>query len=269
MTTPFACILGVDFSGARYAGRSTWIATGRPDAGTLAIADIRPAASLAGGGTGLHAMLAALRARLLQAEGAIVGLDFPFALPLELQRDEDWVEFAGRFTRRWPDAQSFRQACRAQSGGREFKRRCDREARTPFAAYNLRLFRQTYYGIGHVLAPLAASGRVRIAPVHDVASPSVTLVEACPASLLKRFGLYRRYKGSGPAPAGERREIIDALAAAGLQLSDPALAVAEAQTGGDALDAALAAMCAWFAAGTPEQLSPRDLGDAREARVFF
>ncbi len=269
MSAIFERFLGVDFSGARNAGKAIWIAEGSPVDGGLHIDSLRRASDLPGGGAARTAALTALRTHLAGQDNALIGLDFPFSLPGELVDVPDWAGFAQSFARRYPDPEAFRHACRRRTGGRERKRRTDRRTATPFCAYNLRLYRQTYWGIAQVLAPLCEDTQIAIVPVLDRSDASATLAETCPASSLKRLECYRPYKGREPTLATARRAILDLLKRAGLRCSDAIGNTAVADIGGDALDALIAAMTMWRVAMTPStQFSARDPVDALEARVF-
>lgn len=272
MTGPFRRLVGVDFSGARDAGNRIWIAEGSPQNGRLVLDRLHRARDLPGGGAARTPALAALRAYLADQVGALVGLDFPFGLPEALVEEPDWRAFADGFARRHADAGSFRNSCRRRSDGREWKRRTDREAKTPFAAYNLRLYRQTYWGIAGVLAPLLAADRtdrVAIAPVLMRPGASVTLAEVCPASSLKRLGCYGPYKGYGGRRRMAREAILGRLVLEGLSVNGEMAEIIAADIGGDALDAVVAAATGWRLAGSSiADLEPRDAIDALEARVY-
>ena len=265
----FERFLGVDFSGARHAGRAIWVAEGSPRDGGLKINHLRRASDLPGGSADRTAALTALRAHLAHRENALIGLDFPFSLPGELLDAPDWVGFARGFMGRYPDPEAFREACQRRTGGKELKRRTDRRTATPFCAYNLRLYRQTYWGIAQVLAPLSEEARVAIVPVLDRPGASATLAETCPASSLKRLDCYRPYKGREPALATARRAVLDRLKHEGLRCSDAIADKTVKDIGGDALDALIAAMTMWRVATMPgARFSARDAIDAVEARVF-
>ncbi len=95
------------------------------------------------------------------------GFDFPFGLPAALVSESSWETFVLRFPDRYPDVTGFRQARREAAGGREWKRRTDLESKTPFSPYNLRLFRQTYYGIRDLLHPMIAAGLASVVTVQS------------------------------------------------------------------------------------------------------
>ena len=269
MSPRFDRFIGVDFSGGRKAGDAIWIAEGVAGSGGLTIDSLRRARDLPQGGQDRAAALAALRGHLASREGALIGLDFPFSLPGDLIDAPDWPGFARDFTTRHPDAEQFRASCRRRTGGKELKRRTDRRTATPFCAYNLRLYRQTYWGIAAVLAPLVGNGRVAIVPMQRQPGASVTLAETCPASTLKRLDCYRPYKGRDPALTVSRRGILDRLRREGLRIGEALAACAVEDRGGDALDAVIAAMTMWRVAGMPgDPFQPRDEIDALEARVY-
>ena len=239
-------VLGVDFSGARQAGDHIWIAAGTRSGGRLSLESCLPAHELPGGGRDRQSALAALTAFLKSERRAAAGLDFPFALPRSLVAEDRWEDFVRGFPRHYPDADCFREACRRAAAGRELKRQTDVEARVPFSAYNLRLYRQTYFGIADVLLPLLESAAASAVPMQPPTPRKVLLAEACPASLLKRLGLYVPYKGRGGALNDVRRSLIKTLIDKGL-LNEPDKLLADTMVGdpgGDALDAVLAAIAA-------------------------
>jgi hypothetical protein len=269
-------IAGIDFSGARDAGRAIWIAEGTRDGVALRLADCRPASELSGGATAREPALAAL-VQYIAAQGeAVVGVDAPFALPEPLAGGDGWLAFVRGFAARWPDAASFRTRCRADAGGRELRRGCDIEARTPFCAYNLRLHRQTWHVIAELIAPLVLTGRAAAAPMQAVVPGRPILLEACPASFLKHHpdGLYKPYKGAAAAHRKQRRTILTALIAH-RHLHEPSAAQRRRildDAGGDALDAVIAGVIALKESADPENLRPRKSHtrqDRLEARVYF
>ncbi len=128
----------------------------------------------------------------------------------------------------------------------EPKRRTDlpEHAATPWNPWNIRLYRQTYAGIGSLLAPLL--GRAAIVPFDKPVAGRPLLVETCPASSLKQLGLYKSYGGyKGVAAACRRRRerLIDAIRDAGLvTLASTMRLRIVADRGGDALDSVIAAL---------------------------
>ncbi|MPY68491.1 MAG: DUF429 domain-containing protein [Alphaproteobacteria bacterium] len=264
-------VIGVDFSGARDAGKYVWLAEGRVKNGALTLDSCCPARALAGGGIAHDIAIAALVDRLRRARTAVAGLDFPFSLPVQFMGQADWSRFVGGFAGLYPTAELFRAALNRAAGGKEPKRRTDVDARTPFGAWNLRMYRQTWSGITGVLAPLVRNDDVRVAPMQAAHCGKPILVETCPASLLKAEGLYVPYKGRGEGPRAAREGILGALVARNLlrRPTERLRALLLDNAGGDALDAALAAICAMRASASASTLLPADETDRLEAKVYF
>ncbi|HET8728095.1 MAG TPA: DUF429 domain-containing protein [Alphaproteobacteria bacterium] len=269
MAAGFSSFVGVDFSGSATAGKTIWIATGTPRGAGLAIDGLLPARDIPGSGPGRDHALPTLRRHIAAQTGALIGLDFPFGLPASMVEAPDWRSFAIDFPRRYPDAERFRAACRERTGGRELKRRTDYEARTPFCAYNLRVYRQTWWGIAGILAPLLDADAVSVPPMVPMVDDRPALAEICPASTLKRLGCYPSYKGSGVGAVAARRSILSCLEAGGLEAPAPFARIALADRDGDALDALVAAFTSWQVSLRPAELLPRDEIDRIEARVLF
>jgi len=271
-------IVGIDFSGARDAGRLIWIAEGLRDADALRLVSCQPASALPGGGSEREPALAALVAHIATLGDALVGIDVPFGIPESMFPTpvRDWRGFLERFSACWPSPETFRAGCRAATPGRKAKRDTDREAATPFAPHNVRIYRMTWHGIAALLAPLVLTGRAAAVPMQEPAPGRPTLLEVCPASLLKRGGegLDKGYKGRASAHRAKRQTIIAWLVAGG-HLHPPPPAQERLildNSGGDALDAVIAAIIAMAASADPANLRPRadrERADRLEARVYF
>jgi hypothetical protein len=237
-------VVGVDFSGAIDAGRKIWLAwcTARGD--RLVVDACVRAADLPGSGRGRDRCLAAVRAVLANAGAAVLGLDFPFGLPSPLVSDQSWDVFVCRFAERFPDPQTFKRACaettHAKTGQRELRRQTDRDAKTPFSPYNLRLYLQTYHGIRDLLAPLVVTDSVRVLPMQPPAPDRPWLIEICPASTLKRLGASQPYKGKGLDAARESL-LVQVEAAFSMDVPDAIRRLAMHEVEGDALDSLIAA----------------------------
>ncbi|MEE8433246.1 MAG: DUF429 domain-containing protein [bacterium] len=275
--TPPSRILGLDFSGAADAGRAIWLAEGRAEADGLRVTDCRPAEALPGGGTAREPALAALRQYLSALGHYAIGMDFPFSLHRSLVPEGSLAEFLAAFPGRYATPEIFREACRKVTGvgsERVLKRRCDLEARTPFAPHNLRVYRQTWYGITALLAPLSVGG-ARILPVQkpEEKSPSQKpwLLETCPASALKAAGRCVPYKGRTIAHRAGREAIVDWLEAGGVSWGNGVRRSALLDdAGGDALDSVICAWIAWRAVSDPGRLFPAPGPEQRvEGYVYF
>ena len=268
------CVIGVDFSGAVGAGRLIWLAEATPlRNGRLRLISCQPASALPGSAEDRARCLAALVDYVAMRPDTAFGCDFPFSLPTALGGGAAWLDYVAAFARRFADAEAFRVACQV-SAGRELRRVTDKEARVPFCAWNIRLYRQTYHGIAGVLAPLALSGRAAVLPMQPATPGRALLLEICPASLLRRLGLYGKYgpyKGAAPACCAARRQIFDSLVAAGLiEAPSPDLRqVILDNRGGDALDSAIAAIACHRALQEPGFDRPRTRDEAFEGRVYF
>jgi hypothetical protein len=266
--TPRQRAIGIDFSGARDAGRRIWIAEARADGNGIDVETCFPASELPGGGIERHAAHAALVAYIGAQTDALIGLDLPFSLPRPLIRERAWADFVRAFPRRYASPEDFRSAAVASSGGRELKRRTDVEARVPFAAVNMRMYRQVHYGLAAILAPLVAADAARAIPMQPPAAGKPVLAEICPASLLKSLDLYPSYKGSTSAHRHARQAIVTGLIERRLVASMPKTLTVRLtdDSGGDALDAVLAAIAAARTARVDPR--PRDDLESIEGRVY-
>jgi hypothetical protein len=237
-------VYGVDFSGAKDAGNRIWIASGIVDEDALLIEACYRARDLPGSARGRERCLEALRCFIAEETGAAFGLDFPFGLPRELVAQDSWQGFALSFPEFYASPEALRRFCREAAGGRELKRVTDRESNTPFSPYNLRLYRQTYYGIRDILHPLVRDDLACVLPMQPARPGRPRVLEICPASTLKREGLYEPYKGRTGTHRASREVILDRLQAVA-PLAIPRQAVRSAileDRGGDALDSVVAAL---------------------------
>jgi hypothetical protein len=263
-------VFGVDFSGAGNAGDLIWIAeVGPAPGGRAALLSCRPARELPGGGRDRAPALAALVRFIAAAGHAAFGCDFPFGLPATLWPGLDWAAWVASLPGRFADADAFRSDCMARAGGRELKRPTDREAQVPFGAWNIRLYRQTFHGMAGVLAPLL--DRVAVPPMQPAVPGRPVLLEICPASTLRRLGLYGRpYKGAAPGHRANRAAILDGMIAADL-LAPPGAALVDrlvGDRGGDALDSVVAAVACARAIAAPGYDRPRVAAELLEGRVY-
>ncbi|MCX7717017.1 MAG: hypothetical protein N2111_01255 [Candidatus Sumerlaeaceae bacterium] len=270
-TNTVQTIVGVDFSGASDAGRHIWICSARPRDHDLIIEQVQPAETLCGGSYARDAALAALREYLSGRSGVLAGLDFPFSLPAAIIGESSYRAFVSGFAAKYGSAEAFYAACRRAGRGRELKRATDIEAGAPFAPANLRMFRQTFYGIRDILAPLIASGGVCVVPMMAARRDRAILIEICPAVFLRRLGLYSPYKGPASRARSARSSLLDALRARFRLggLTQPIRRLIVGQTQGDALDSVLAAV-ATFSAWREGRLGMAPRGDLRqiEGEIF-
>jgi hypothetical protein len=144
----FDAVYGVDFSGARLAGRNTWVARLEPGKGRRATAPHR-LAELAClerlcGTAERGAALAHLVQLIAASERALWALDFPFGLPVEVM--DPGVRWLAQFDflQAWgEDAYGAGLEClrraRALGGPQHIRRLTDAEARAPFDCYHYRI----------------------------------------------------------------------------------------------------------------------------------
>jgi hypothetical protein len=256
-------VYGVDFSGARDAGKHIWIAGGTPAGRTLRIQTCHPAEDLPESSRERDQALRAVRQLVKNQSRAVVGLDFPFGLPEVLVGHDDWESFALAFPGEYPSAQAFRDKCRRAAEGRELRRLTDQVARTPFSPYNIRLYRQTFHGIRGLLHPLVSEDQARVLPMQEPAEDKPWLLEICPASTLKAEGLYAPYKGNRDEHRSARARILRALERGRIIIEEQALRPKIVDdVGGDALDSVIAALA------TFEALANAALPDSVDNRTY-
>lgn len=260
-------VAGVDFSGARAAGKNIWIAEGVVTLNGVKIDELRCAADLPGGANAFDPAINALVDHVATLTEHVIGFDFPFSLPADLIEQATWPSFIHAFAGSYTTPEQFRAHCRERTGGREYKRATDIEARVPWCAYNLRLYRQTWAGIRHVLFPLVEHRGARVIPMQRPRKDAPLVAEICPASTLKAEGLYVPYKGRGEDLRVAREGILRSITRRGLlsPLRGKLRTAVLENTGGDALDAVLSAI----AAARIEDPKPRNGLDRIECRVYF
>ncbi len=243
--------IGIDFSGSARAGRSIWVAEGFYDDGVLKISACSSAAALPNSSPERDIALKALRHYIARQSNTVIGLDFPFGLPEQLVEKDCWEDFIRSFPKKYSSPAQFRNSCRESTGGRELKRATDRESRAPFSPYNLRLFRQTYYGILKLLFPLVENDEVSVLPMQKQSAGKPWLIEVCPASYLKREGYNLSYKGRTEEKFQARMEIIKFLEKEkGLKFESRGIRETVLNNrGGDALDSVIAVYCMLWVGG--------------------
>ncbi|BCM92374.1 hypothetical protein IAD21_04253 [Abditibacteriota bacterium] len=255
-------IWGVDFSGARLAGEKIWLARALADGDTLHIEQLLRADELPDSTIEREQALSAVVRTLNADTNAIAGLDFPFSLQTEALGTSDYPDFLKQ-SADYTDADAFKAAFS------DARRRTDREGKTPFSPLNYRLYRQTYYGIRDVLRPLVENG-AQVLPMMSPQRNALWLIEICPASTLKKEGLYLSYKGKSDLQRTNREKILRAIQSRFGVKTEPAMDErALSDTEGDALDAILAALGTLRGLQNPEALKPRDAIDSLEGRVYF
>jgi hypothetical protein len=236
-------IYGLDFSGAQNAGRHIWMARGVLRDASLHILDCQSAEMLFGSSS-RETVMSHLRDMIATSGAALWGCDFPFSLHHTQLHAANWLDFALQLESRFPTAESFYAALGGK--GNELRRQCDLDAGTPMPATNLRLYRQTYYGIRDILALLVANGKATVTPMQAPQADTPILIEICPAITLKRLSLrLTRYKEGNDEGYKRRLQIVEGLDANGVTFASAELRQRVIGNGrGDALDSVIAAFTA-------------------------
>ena len=202
-------VYGVDFSGAKKAGSKIWIASALIVRDVLKIEDCFQAKDLPGSSAERDACLQALCHFISSQKACAFGLDFPFSLPKKVIKANSWEEFVFSFGNHYPDPEQFREICWVAAGDCEKRRDTDRISQTPFSPYNRRLYRQTYYGIRDVLAPLVRDQLACVLPMQKTSPGKPWLFEVCPASTLSQtIGSHLQYKGGSEKNRAARARIL-------------------------------------------------------------
>jgi hypothetical protein len=254
---PFRFIFGVDFSGGRLAGRTTWVARtlwrGRGSERALRLAELASLEQLCGRaerGPALAHLVEMIRA----SHDALWAIDAPFGLPVEvLDAGMTWPELL-RFVRAWEaDGYDLGLWCldraKALGGPMHIRRATDHAAKAPFDPYHYRIIYQTFHAMRDVVAPLTRVRETAVLPFQYGRLPRArrVIVEACPSSTLKRLELpHQNYKQPAGGPLtgkrrGTRRAILVGLAPY-VEISPAHRRVIARDPGGDALDAVIAAV---------------------------
>ena len=144
-------VYGIDFSGAVDAGKKIWISKGVIKGKKFQIVECYSANELPGSANHRDQCLKSVRDFIKNAGPSVFGMDFAFGLPAKLVKEKSWQLFAEKFAMRYPTHDDFRKKCRAYENEVELKRVTDIETKTPFSPYNLRMYRQTYFGIRYIL----------------------------------------------------------------------------------------------------------------------
>lgn len=253
-------VFGVDFSGAKQAGLNIWIARTRvvPGQPRLILESLDRLGQLAGTNIREPA-LDYLVHLILGSHQALWGMDFPFALPIEIA-GPGGLKTQLRWVSTYPgNAYEFGRDCvqiARRIGTRLHLRRVtDIETKTPFDCYHYRIICQTFHGMRDVLNHLAGRPGTVIWPFDTSTSYDRLVVETCPGSTLKRWGIpHQNYKqpAGGPLEPKRRRNrriILQHLRQI-IELSDAHVRKIQRNPGGDALDAVIAAAGTWEAFNT-------------------
>ena len=257
-TRRFASVYGVDFSGAKLAGRNTWVARTEPARSArrvppLRLVELHRLEDLCGTAEREPSMRG-LVDLIANSRDALWGMDFPFGFPVEVMDDGcTWPEQL-RLLGDWADdAYDLGLWCldraKALGGPMHIRRATDLEAKAPFDCYHYRIIYQSFHGMRDVLEPLSRKRQTAILPFRYARLPRArrVVMESCPASTLKRLGIphqnYKQPAGGKLTPIRLRtRRTIFARLAAHVAIDDRHRRVMMRNGGGDAIDAVIAAV---------------------------
>jgi hypothetical protein len=251
----FESVYGVDFSGAKKAGQTTWVARAMPRRSRprLALVELERLDRLAG--TAERAACLGHLVRLVKGStAALWGIDAPFGLPVELfPSGAGWGD-QFEFLREWgDDAYACGLECirRAKLIGdrMHLRRTTDLDAKAPFDSYHYRIVYQMFHGIRDVAGPLSRTRGTAVLPFQyrKFARAKRVVVECCPTSVLKKLGLpHQNYKQPTGGPLTRKRRATRRAILAGLaklvRIGERHRRVIMRNPGGDALDAVIAAV---------------------------
>ena len=268
-------VYGIDFSGdARNAGKLIWIAQATPTNNTLRIDRCLPATQFLDlASPRRKSVLDKLVEFIATAEHAVFGIDFPFGLPLSKFQGppalKTWKEYIGEFVPKYPSPEElqkkWKEAAVAKTSGKqkELKRQTDEESKPPFSPYNLRVVKQTYYGMADVLLPLVMQCQINVPPMLCDTGDAPWVMEVCPASTLKYERLYNRPYKCPKGCKGGKQCLREARAGILDRIEEPKrikLACPQRREsvldncGGDALDSVIAADAAYRAVSDPARI---------------
>lgn len=234
-------IYGVDFSGAKNACSKIWVCRAEVTGPRLSVLECYSLGQFSSSRQSREECFNALLDLIRSSKSSIFGMDFPFGVPVQLMQGLSWDELIRDFPQIYSNEYEFRDINRKLSGNVELKRLTDKEVKAPFCVYNLRLYRQTYFGIRDIIRPLVVSGAASILPFQLIRAGVPLLMEICPASTLKKEGLYIPYKGKGTKERTAREHILANLKKKALNLPEYIWDKALEDTDGDALDSIIAA----------------------------
>ncbi len=239
------CIIGIDFSGANKAGNSIWISIGRFIDNSLHIIECFPGKDLPDSSVNRDICYVALRHFIADQGECVCGFDFPFGIPRSLVKEDSWEEFIINFSVLYDNPLDFKNKCYDAAGNNELRRKTDKETSTPFSPYNLRMFRQTYFGIKDILAPLVKDKMACILPMQHPEQHKPWIIEICPASTLKNLNLYGGYKGKSREAKENRGRILNEIEINGFaKVKEELWPIILDNKGGDAIDSVISAVAA-------------------------
>ena len=259
-------ILGVDFSGANYAGDAIWVTEVASTPDGLVVADCYRGTDR--WGRDRNVAYAGLVDRIRDPAVKAAGLDVPFSLPRVVLEDRcggDWPGFldwvAGDATPSSPAgfSESCRESAEAATGRRDVRRETDYR-RGALCPYTNRVRSMTFHGARDVLRPLADDSRTAVVPMQSADCETV-VCEVYPAATWGRVGGYREGYKNVPGARERRVRTLDRLLDAGVTVAAACESYVESH---DALDSLAAAVAAHRAAAS----RPTPVGPVAEGHIY-
>jgi hypothetical protein len=263
-------IYGVDFSGAKDAGKKIWISCASISQSKLAIENCLSAKDFLNSSKWCDDTYPKLRNLIERESNNIFGLDFPFGLPKLINHQlinhhtmtHRWDDFIKSFSKHFVNVEQFKNKCK-EINISELKRETDNISQTPFSPYNLRLYKQTYFGITEIISPLVISDNICVVPMQKYIKGKPILLEICPASTLKKENCYKvPYKENTNEAKNNRSEILEHLEKCGINFSSSKIRKNVLDDyKGDALDSIIAAYATFKAYKNNFKTSNQELND--------
>lgn len=244
-------IYGIDFSGGDEAYKKIWITEAAIEDNKLTVNSCSPGTELPGKPRQRDAVIDTLRKFIEGRPNAAFGLDFPFGLPSPMANASSWEDFISRFPERFSGAKEFYESCKVagrnlDGDGIEYDRLTEKETDAPLCSYNLRMYRQTYYGITRLLYPFVTEDTARVLPMQSAEDEKPWVMEICPSSTLHSLGLRRdRYKGPEEERVAGRQELLEDLSSHGIEFSEMVAETLLRDDQGDVLDSIVAAFAVY------------------------
>ena len=235
-------IHGIDFSGGTNAAEDIWITTGEVVDDQLEVHKCRSAAKQFGTSSRC-ATLKTLHEFIADHEQSVFGLDFSFSVPASVTDKERWLEvvesISGHSSAKEMQDSYSERARASDYDGVHLKRTTDND-RNALSPYGFITFRQTFYGVKHVLKPLLDKDLVSVLPMQKRDSTRPWVFEVYPASTLRRLGSFDSgYKKQTVESRHRRAQNVDDLRDSEVEITDKA--AQHARYIDDALDSLVAA----------------------------
>jgi hypothetical protein len=245
---PRTKVYGVDFSGAKNACKKIWISEGVIQDTNLLINNCWQISDFLDNNQkkDRYSCHTALKDFIAENTNAVFGLDVPFGVPETIMDGYDWEYYTKSFAYMFNSPEDFRNSCLRKTGFKELKRCTDIDKKAPFCVYNLRLYKQTFYGIRDIIYPLIRKNQVSIPPMESLNNGKSWLIEICPACTLKQKQLYIPYKGKTEKEQKSRAKIIEYFNSR-FYLSPNVKESAIKDKEGDALDSVIATIATYNA----------------------